>query len=129
MKTKTKPSWLYLKSYVAEELFFLKKWISSVCSRKSNSLPVSDEYTRLIQSASRFIAKNLFKYTKGFLILPLNALKLWSMFKKEKEPSKDILDEILNPNIRSQIKGELDDEGLPKSSKRQTRSSNTPHRT
>jgi hypothetical protein len=40
-------------------------------------------------------------------MLPLNALKLWSMIRKEKEPSKDI-DEILDPKIRSQIKGELD---------------------
>lgn len=98
MKTQTKPLWLYLKSCVAAAMFFLKKWISDASSVGS-SPPLQDEYSELMQNISRFIAKNLAKYTKELLVMPLNALKFWSMLRKDKILSKDML-ELLNQNMQ-----------------------------
>jgi hypothetical protein len=52
-----------------------------------------------VQNATRFIAKNIIKYSKELLMLPLDALKLWSMLKEDEILSKDML-EILNQNMQ-----------------------------
>jgi anaerobic magnesium-protoporphyrin IX monomethyl ester cyclase len=99
MKTQMKPLWLYLKARIAGNMFFVKKWISGGSSRRGDAPALSDEHSKLVQNATRFIAKNIIKYSKELLMLPLDALKLWSMLKEDKILSKDML-EILNQNMQ-----------------------------
>lgn len=84
LKTKLSPLWIYLKSNVSEYVFFLKKWISEVTVRKGNISEVNSKYSELVQNATRFLAKNLFRYVKGLIVLPMDALKLWAKLRKPK---------------------------------------------
>jgi anaerobic magnesium-protoporphyrin IX monomethyl ester cyclase len=94
MKSQTKPHWLYFKSNTAAAIFFLKKWISG-----KSTQPFGNDYSKLVRNATRFISKNLMEYLKDLLvILPLNSLRLWLIFRKaETAVSKDAL-EILGKN-------------------------------
>jgi anaerobic magnesium-protoporphyrin IX monomethyl ester cyclase len=98
LKTRTKPLWLYIDSYINEHIFFLKKWISDAII-KSDSHFSNGVYSQLVQSATRFLVKNLFKYVQGLVNLPIGTVKLWTMLRKPKKLSKDILKEILNQTL------------------------------
>jgi anaerobic magnesium-protoporphyrin IX monomethyl ester cyclase len=89
MKSQTKPHWLYFKSNTAAALFFLKKWISG-----RSTQPLGNDYSNLVRNATRFLSKNLIEYLKDLLVvLPLNSLKLWLIFRKARTAiSKDALE-------------------------------------
>jgi anaerobic magnesium-protoporphyrin IX monomethyl ester cyclase len=107
LKTKLSPLLIYLKSNVSEYVFFLKKWISSVTAGGGNISEANSKYTELVQNASRFLAKNLFKYAKSLIVLPMHTLKLWAKLKKPKKLGQEILDEILNLTVNFERKTDL----------------------
>jgi anaerobic magnesium-protoporphyrin IX monomethyl ester cyclase len=95
LKTKLSPMWIYLKSNASEYFFFLKKLISDVTARKGKAAEVNIKYAELLENSDRFLARNLFTYAKGFIELPMDALKFWSKLRKAEKPEREI-EEILN---------------------------------
>ncbi len=92
IKTQIGPFWLFLESGIGQAAFFIRKWISDNCARTKHSY---DDYSNLIQTVTQFVSKNLAKYTKETLHMPLNALRIWSNLKKDRTSTKDML-EIFN---------------------------------
>jgi anaerobic magnesium-protoporphyrin IX monomethyl ester cyclase len=100
MKIQMNPLWLYLRSRLEGSTFFVRKWIAGVSSRIGASPALSDRHSKLVQNATQFLSKNIVNYLKDFLRIPLDTLKLWSMFRKEKGLSKEDILEILNQDMQ-----------------------------
>jgi anaerobic magnesium-protoporphyrin IX monomethyl ester cyclase len=96
LKTNLSPLWIYLKANLSEYLFFLKKGISHTIARKDNALQENVKYAKLVQNNTRFLSRNLFGYAEGLIMLPMDALKVWSKLRRTEKPGKQEREEILN---------------------------------
>lgn len=94
IKTQTGPFWLIFQSGMGEAAFYIKKWISDLFVKTG---PRYDDYSNLVKTITQFVSANLTKYTKATFLVPWNALKVWSMLKKDRTINKDTR-EILNQN-------------------------------
>lgn len=96
MKTKVPPLKLFITQRLASYLYYFRKALSSLKGRIVGLCPEKDEFKEYLErNAIRYFTKNIHKYIIGFIMIPIEGIKISIKLKRSKIDRK-VLDECIN---------------------------------